>query len=111
MTPSILKPCAQPGCAALVLKGRCPTHQLVRPTSTARGFGRAHQALRARVFAEEPTCRHCGADGHPSDHADHIVPTRQGGPNTRENLQRLCHACHSRKTLREPGSPRGFEPR
>jgi 5-methylcytosine-specific restriction protein A len=32
---------------------------------------------------------------------DHIEPFKFVGSNDRANLQRLCHACHSRKTLRE----------
>ncbi|WP_366141808.1 HNH endonuclease signature motif containing protein, partial [Propionivibrio sp.] len=34
----------------------------------------------------------------PATDVDHIVPIRRGGTNKHENLQPLCHACHSRKT-------------
>lgn len=32
---------------------------------------------------------------------DHIQPRRAGGSDEHANLQSLCHACHSRKTLRQ----------
>jgi 5-methylcytosine-specific restriction endonuclease McrA len=54
--------------------------------------------MRKRVFREEHYCRRCGADGQPTDHLDHIVPSRQGGNNTRENYQRLCANCNARKS-------------
>lgn len=53
-------------------------------------------------MARDPNCRLCGAPGQSSDHADHIVPIKQGGArfDTR-NGQRLCATCHNRKTARE----------
>ena len=61
--------------------------------------------LRAQVLAEEPLCRHCAALGLvvPATDVDHI---RNGegdysDDNRRENLQPLCHECHSRKTRAE----------
>jgi 5-methylcytosine-specific restriction protein A len=106
MTPfAPLRPCAAPGCPRLVPKGKCSLHrrqaEQQRGTPSQRGYDHAWQAVRARVLAEEAYCRHCGADGHPSDHVDHLVPRSRGGTNDRANLQRLCHACHSRKTQAE----------
>lgn len=37
-------------------------------------------------------CEHCGAPGHTEQH--HIKARGSGGPNVRENLIRLCIACH-----------------
>jgi 5-methylcytosine-specific restriction protein A len=38
-----------------------------------------------------------------STEVDHIIPLRQGGKNTMDNLQGLCKSCHSRKTALEDG--------
>jgi 5-methylcytosine-specific restriction enzyme A len=99
-------PCtADPRCPNLVdIPGPCPQHsaereRLRRQHETWRNYGDGWTAARARVLAEEPTCRTCGA---PSAQVDHITPIRDGGPPlARDNLQALCHPCHSRKTARE----------
>jgi 5-methylcytosine-specific restriction enzyme A len=66
--------------------------------------------MRALVLAEEPLCRDCLGHGETklSTEVDHIIPMEAGGePLARWNLQALCHACHSRKTIREAGLARG----
>ena len=60
--------------------------------------------LRRMVLARQPLC----ADPFgvhamlgeivPATEVDHIVPVREGGENSLENLQALCASCHSRKT-------------
>ncbi|NBW09689.1 MAG: HNH endonuclease [Caulobacteraceae bacterium] len=50
------------------------------------------------ILREEPLCRHCGAA---ASQVDHIVPLSRGGTDARENLQPLCHSCHSKKTASE----------
>lgn len=50
------------------------------------------------VLRREPLCRRCGAE---ASQIDHIVPLRRGGTHAAENLQALCHSCHSRKTRTE----------
>lgn len=67
--------------------------------------GAAWLKLRAQVLADEPLCRHCVATGYvtPATDVDHIV-NGQGDytdDNSRDNLQALCHECHSRKTRAE----------
>ena len=57
---------------------------------------------RFRFLAEHPLCASCGA---PASIVDHIVPHR-GDESLfwdEGNLQALCQACHSRKTLEENG--------
>lgn len=58
--------------------------------------------LRAQVLAEEPLCRMCAARGlvAPATDVDHIEDSREDytDDNSRENLQALCHECHSLKT-------------
>lgn len=41
-------------------------------------------------------CERCGKPGKLE--VDHIVPLRDGGTNTRSNLQALCSTCHNAKT-------------
>lgn len=59
----------------------------------------AWQKLRAYVLAVEPLCRECKALATDVDHVS-------GDPsdNRPQNLQPLCHACHSRKTMHERNS-------
>ncbi|MYN11781.1 HNH endonuclease [Pusillimonas sp. TS35] len=61
------------------------------------------QNLRATVINEEPLCRYCSAQGWivSATDVDHI----SGDPsdNRRENLQSLCHECHSKKTAADHG--------
>jgi len=62
----------------------------------------AWKQLRAQVLAEEPLCRMCSARGLvvPATDVDHIEDSREDftDDNSRENLQPLCHECHSLKT-------------
>lgn len=67
----------------------------------------AWQRLRAQVLAEEPLCRACAARGlvvRATD-VDHIEDSRDdySDDNRRENLQPLCHECHSLKTAASMG--------
>ena len=39
---------------------------------------------------------------------DHIVPLSQGGTDTLDNAQWLCHRCHARKTGRESAAGRRY---
>lgn len=63
--------------------------------------------MRAMFLAGHPVC--CDPFGlHPervvaATDVDHVVPRRQGGGDVAENLQALCHGCHSHKTRREAG--------
>lgn len=61
------------------------------------------QKLRAQVLAQEPLCRDCHKRQiiTPATDVDHI----SGDPsdNSMDNLQPLCHSCHSIKTARDHG--------
>lgn len=103
MPTAALRPCLQPGCPALVTKGRCATHG-ARPNADARrAYHTARwQRLRAQVLREQPCCQECRSRGRVvmSTDVDHIVPHR-GDEDlfwARSNLQGLCHGCHSAKT-------------
>lgn len=54
---------------------------------------------------EEPFCRECAKAGLrvAATEVDHILPHRGNIALflSRENLQGLCHTCHSRKTMKE----------
>lgn len=108
-------PCAYPGCPQLVTPPvrRCPPHLSTqhrsqdarRESSTARGYKTAAwKKLRQLVLARDPMCRHCGRAS--SSDVDHRLPKELGGIDSMENLQGLCHSCHSRKTMQEAVAPR-----
>ena len=84
-------------------------------TTTERGYGWAHQQMRARVLAEEPLCRACHAMTPrrytASARADHITPLAEGGTGDRENYQGLCIPCHDAKTQAEAARAQGRKPR
>jgi 5-methylcytosine-specific restriction protein A len=69
-----------------------------RPSAALRGYDRTWARWRLMVLREEPMCRSCGGA---ASQVDHITPLSRGGTNDRENLQPLCHSCHSRKTALE----------
>ncbi|HTK42083.1 MAG TPA: HNH endonuclease signature motif containing protein [Gemmatimonadales bacterium] len=104
--PYTLRACVAPGCRNLVLKGRCAVcrraYAAQRGNPSAKGYDHAWLAIRAAVLLEEPCCRVCGTEQAPA-HVDHILPLSKGGTHDRGNLQRLCRACHSTKTLRDRG--------
>jgi 5-methylcytosine-specific restriction protein A len=47
-----------------------------------------------------PLCVECQRNGRTVEAIDvhHLVPRRAGGSDADDNLQALCHACHSRVT-------------
>lgn len=102
--------CGAPGCAQLE---PCPVHP-PRPawrTSAGvsrqrRGYDAAHEAMRRRVFDEEPCCALCGRQGQGGDHLDHVRPKAQGGSDERANLRRVCDSCHRTKSSREGAQAR-----
>lgn len=106
--------CARPGCAGLVRGGVCSVcgpmrrqsdvdYDARRGTSAQRGYGGRWQRLRLMYLRANPLCLHCEEAGRVSaaTDVDHIRAKRDGGTDDWDNLQSLCHACHSRKTARE----------
>lgn len=76
--------------------------------STAqRGYGGRWQALRKRFISQHPYCEQCMKEGRltPATDVDHIKPHRGCARLLfdENNLQALCHECHSRKTAMEDG--------
>lgn len=112
MATKPLRPCRYPGCYTLVPGGYCDRHQ-------PKPRGRSEEAkawrwmygtpewkrMRHEQLLREPYCRECVRKGvrtwatdvdHVRDHkGDWALFTDE------ENLQSLCHPCHSRKTAAE----------
>ena len=117
--PLLMKPCAEIGCPLRVPSGRrrCDAcqrkrnaaYEATRPGTSKRGYSLASwRRLRLAVLMEENFCRHCANNGRTvaATDVDHI--NGHDGPESvafwdRENLQALCHPCHSRKTAKEKG--------
>jgi len=103
--------CLQPGCSELVYSGAyCAKHQKnseqERGSAHRRGYGRKWQVIRAKYLEDHPWCVGYprGAHGNQlviATDVDHIQPRRAGGSDDENNLQPLCHSCHSTKTRSE----------
>lgn len=78
----------------------------LRPSPSKRGYGAAWQKVRAAVLSDSPYCVMCQAEGRmrKATCVDHVLSLERGGTNDRENLQPLCHPCHSRKTVAVDGA-------
>lgn len=102
-----------PGCPGIVRGDRCnvcgPRRQTEseydqrRGSAASRGYDRRWRRLRAMILARQPLCVMCLAENRvtPAIELDHIVPLRDGGDNSEDNLQPLCKSHHSRKTARD----------
>lgn len=112
MAQKLLRPCRHPGCPELTRDGWCPSH---KPRQAARRESAAWHGwyslpvwtddLRPGQLFREPFCRACAQRGirtHATD-VDHIRDHKGDWTlfTARDNLQSLCHSCHSRKTMRE----------
>ena len=65
--------------------------------------GKAWRVLRARVLDGEPLCRMCQAFGFMTEATDVDHINGDPGDNSTDNLQPLCHECHSLKTAADHG--------
>lgn len=108
--------CSLRGCPALTSAGRyCKEHEpkeaaidvdwrkaidAERGSAAARGYGHRWRKLRLIKLRMDPMCQAEGC-GQVATDVDHIMPKRVGGSDDMDNLQSLCHACHSRKTVSE----------
>lgn len=108
-----LRPCRHPGCCVLVADGYCETH---RPRRTCDRSVEAQswrwmygtpkwEQLRGDQLLREPFCRECARRGLRvwATDVDHIVDHKGNWATFADpdNLESLCHSCHSRKTARE----------
>ena len=75
----------------------------------ARSFYRsqAWQAVRRRALIRDGfTCRICGARATAVDHIKELTPENITNPSislSLDNLQSLCHDCHTIKTMEDKG--------
>lgn len=107
------RPCAYPGCGALVTDGpHCEKHRGAddrrRGTAAQRGYGSKWQRYRLRFLRRQPLCVRCQAEGRvtAAQVVDHVQP-HKGDPVlfwSVTNHQALCKSCHDRKTAREDGA-------
>lgn len=76
-----------------------------RTSRHARGYGRDHEKMRARLLREVITCEECSRQGRQTvgTHADHIVSKAKGGSDHRSNYQLLCASCHALKSIHDQG--------
>lgn len=118
MPVSPRRPCAAPGCGALVASGFCEAHvhrasprrELGgRGTSHERGYGGRWRRARVAYLAEHPLCAECARHGRvtPARVVDHVTPHRgdDGLFWDQGNWQSLCDYtsqwdCHGAKTGR-----------
>jgi 5-methylcytosine-specific restriction protein A len=115
MPNAAMRPCRAPGCAGLTRQksGYCEAHERAarraqdeeRGSAASRGYGARWRRLRTMVLARRPLCAdpfelHAGQVVAATD-VDHVLPRADGGIDADENLQSLCHSCHSRKTAEQ----------
>lgn len=120
MTMKPLRPCRHPGCSALTREVWCEAHRPKRTNDRSeeaqswRWMYRTNKwllELRPAQLLREPFCRECARLYPPSDprhrrratDVDHIVDHKGDWERfcDPDNLESLCHSCHSRKTARE----------
>lgn len=117
------KPCRYPGCPLLVEGTYCEEHQKVvnqqynkyQRDDFTKNFYKTSEWLytRKKQLQAHPFCQECLAKGKrtKATMVDHIVPIKKGGEKfAPSNLQSLCWACHSRKSIEE-GSRFGRNPK
>lgn len=106
MPAAALRPCGQPGCPALVRRGRCPKHERAREqargTAHVRGYGRRWQRYRLSFLAANPLCVLCAHAGlvTAASVVDHIRAHRGDEALFWDpaNHRALCKPCHDART-------------
>lgn len=108
-----LRPCIEPGCKALVKRGRCAYHNKKRVqgqvesrgNSAKRGYGSRWRRERLSFLLENPYCVFCKNAGivQIAEVVDHIIDHKGDYDRMwdQSNWQPLCGKCHRQKTVRE----------
>ena len=100
------KPCAYPGCPALVTGRYCAEHakkvnsdyeKYGRDKNAKRRYDRAWKRIRDKYAAGHPFCEKCYERGVlvPVEEIHRKLPLSEGGTHDRSNLIALCKSCHS----------------
>lgn len=103
--------CRRPGCAGIVRNGLCSSCGPLkaqrqaeedgrRGTAAQRGYGARWQRARMRFLVAHPLCADCLREGRTTAATDvhHKLARRAGGSDDADNLEALCHSCHSKRT-------------
>ena len=115
-----MKPCATPGCSALVRgKAHCPPHQELADARRAEHLKKVHasynqkrddsdqfyksqawQRFRTAYIQAHPLCVECQRYGRVKAAVivDHIIPFKKAPERALDesNMRSLCRACHNR---------------
>lgn len=106
--------CKRSGCPGLVRNGVCSVcgrmaqrvralrYDSQRGTPAQRGYDGRWQRRRVLFLRAHPLCAECQRHGLVTAATDvhHVIALRNGGGDEDENLEALCHPCHSRITGR-----------
>lgn len=110
------RPCRKQGCRNFCEQGQCYCNEhrkenhrnynkYERNEESSDFYSSTEWRATSKAFREEhPLCEECLKSGRirPAQLVDHIVPIRQGGAKLDpSNLQSLCNACHSAKSIKE----------
>ncbi len=106
-----MRPCATPGCSALVKLGKCDRCRVKskperddRRSASARGYDSTWERFRVLFLCRHPLCEDCLEHGETTPTAEvHHMAKVADRPDLRlveGNCRTLCKACHSRRTAR-----------
>lgn len=103
--------CSRPNCPGIVRSGECSEcgpqrkisdqqHDQRRGTAASRGYDARWRKTRLLFLRANPLCVMCEVAGLvvPATDVHHVIAKRDGGTDEENNLQALCHSCHSRIT-------------
>lgn len=112
MAKKLMRPCRYPGCGNLTGSGWCYKHKPKQHSRKESAVWHNWYSLsiwvddlRPGQLLKEPFCRSCAALGLRvlATDVDHIQDHKGNWAVfiDKENLESLCHSCHSKKTMRE----------
>lgn len=106
------KPCKHPNCPNLTFDIYCDNHKglYVRESSSKRGYDSKWRTTRKLFLNQHPLCEACKSKNKfvKASEVHHIIPIRDGGSNTFDNLMALCKSCHSKHTAVDGGFGRNI---